>query len=111
VSSGHTLVIPKRHVESFTELTKEEVTQLFEMGKIVASHLKNAIEDCGGVNLSLADGAVAGQEVPHVHLHVIPRKVGDGFGWKFPPGFSEVARPREELEKVAALVRGAGNKS
>ena len=107
VSSGHTLIIPRRHVESFTDLTKEEVTQLFEMGKVVASHLKNVVEDCGGVNLSLADGAVAGQEVPHAHLHVIPRKEGDGFGWKFPPGYSEKAAPREDLERIAALLKNS----
>jgi histidine triad (HIT) family protein len=58
---------------------------------------------CEGSNLFLADGTAAGQEIPHVHLHVIPRHTGDGFvldaDWR--------VRDREELDEVAAKVRAA----
>jgi histidine triad (HIT) family protein len=58
---------------------------------------------CEGSNLFLADGTAAGQELPHVHLHVIPRHTGDGFvldaDWR--------VRDREELDEVAAKVRAA----
>ena len=107
VNAGHTLVVPKRHVQSFTDLTTDEVQQIFETGQNIASHIKNSIPDCEGVNLSLADGEVAGQEVPHVHLHVIPRFPEDGFGWKFPPNYSEDAAPRDELNKVAAVIKAS----
>ncbi|SDM29556.1 HIT domain-containing protein [Nonomuraea maritima] len=58
---------------------------------------------CDGVRLSLADGEAAGQEVFHVHLHVVPRYPGDGVvvtaDWK--------KRPRELLDRDAALIRAA----
>ena len=105
ISPGHTLVVPRRHVESYTDLSSEEVAQLAQAGRLVAAHLKMTLAGCEGVSLSLADGTSAGQEVPHAHLHVIPRRRGDGFGWKFPPGYSAEAAPRDQLEAVAALLR------
>jgi histidine triad (HIT) family protein len=59
-----------------------------------------------GLNVFVADGEAAGQEVPHVHVHLIPRHRGDGFGLRFPPGYGSMPE-REELEAVAALVRSA----
>ena len=105
IARGHALVVPKRHVESYTDLSSNEVSQLAQVGRLVAAHLKLAVEGCEGVSLSLADGTSAGQEVPHAHLHVIPRRRGDGFGWKFPPGYSSEVAPRDQLDSVAALVR------
>jgi histidine triad (HIT) family protein len=105
VSDGHTLILPRRHVESYTDLSPEEVAQIAQTGRIVAKHLKASISGCTGVTFSLADGVSAGQEVPHVHLHVIPRKSGDGFGWNFPPNYSTEAAPRNQLNKVAAIVK------
>lgn len=61
---------------------------------------------CEGVNLFLADGDVAGQEVPHVHLHVIPRTRGDGFGLRF--GATYGMRPdRTVLDPTARTIRAA----
>lgn len=71
ISPGHTLVIPRRHVCAFTDLTSTEVEQLALVGQRVASVLKASVAHCEGVSLSLADGEAAGQEVPHAHLHVI----------------------------------------
>ena len=79
---GHTLVMPRRHVESFTDLTPAEVEQLALAGQRVATALKREFDSCEAVTFSLADGAAAGQDVPHTHLHVIPRRTGDGFGWR-----------------------------
>lgn len=105
IAQGHTLVVPRRHVESYTDLSPEEVAQLAQVGRLIAAHLKSAVEECEGISLSLADGTSAGQEVPHAHLHVIPRRRGDGFGWQFPPGYSSEAAPRNQLDSAAALVR------
>jgi histidine triad (HIT) family protein len=55
------------------------------------------------VNFHLADGEVAGQEVFHVHLHVLPRFTGDGFGLRFPPDYR--IRERAELDESATAVR------
>jgi histidine triad (HIT) family protein len=58
---------------------------------------------CEGVNLFLADGEVAGQEVFHVHLHVIPRFSGDGFSFKFDDSYF-VLPDRGELDEVARKI-------
>ena len=55
---------------------------------------------CDGVNLFLADGEAAGQDVFHVHLHVIPRFVDDGFGFKFDESYWTLPT-REELNEIA----------
>lgn len=105
ISQGHTLIVPRRHVESYTDLSSAELSHLAQTGRLVAAHLKSAIAGCEGISLSLADGTSAGQEVPHAHLHVIPRRHGDGFGWKFPPGYSAEATSRLQLDSVAAMLR------
>ncbi len=59
---------------------------------------------CEGVNFFLADGVAAGQAVFHVHLHVIPRFEGDGFGLRFGPDYG--TRPgRDELDAIAGQLR------
>ena len=59
-----------------------------------------------GANLFVADGEVAFQDIPHFHVHVIPRYPNDGFGLTFPPTYD---RPpsRAELETIATAIRGA----
>lgn len=76
ISPGHTLVIPRRHVASFFDLTIEERSEIF-------SHLDHAKADLDeerlpdGYNIGINDGAAAGQTVLHVHIHLIPRYSGD----------------------------------
>jgi len=106
INTGHTLLIPRRHVCAFTELTALELQQLVLVGQRIASALKVSLTHCEGVSLLLADGAAAGQEVPHAHLHVIPRQQGDGFGWRLPPDYGPIA-DRAELEAIAARIRTA----
>ena len=101
VNPGHTLVMPRRHVESFTDLTEPETKQIVLAAQHVAAALKREFVGCEGVTLSVADGAAAGQEVPHVHMHVIPRYAGDGFGWKRGGRNEE----RTALDAVASKIR------
>ena len=100
---GHTLVLPRRHVESFTELSPMEVEQLALGGQRIATALKQEFDGCEAVTLSLADGAAAGQDVPHTHLHVVPRRTGDGLGWRAAGQLQD----RETLEAIAARIRTA----
>ena len=77
-----------------------------QVGRHLAAALRKSGLRCEGVNLFLADGDAAGQEVPHVHLHVFPRFKGDQFGLRFGPRYSQ--RPsRETLDGVAVLIRAA----
>jgi histidine triad (HIT) family protein len=102
---GHMLVIPRSHAAGLAELDPEIGAQLFRVGQVAALALRNSILRCEGVNLFLADGEAAGQEIFHVHLHVFPRFVGDGFGLRFPPGYS--VRQRAELDQAAESLRAA----
>jgi diadenosine tetraphosphate (Ap4A) HIT family hydrolase len=76
VAAGHTLIIPRRHVTSFFELTGEEVAAIHELLCRVKDHLDKRRKP-GGYNVGVNVGAVAGQTVAHVHIHLIPRYAGD----------------------------------
>ena len=103
VNPGHVLVCPTRHIASFTELRPSETSQLLSVAQRIARIQREKLERCAGTTLSLADGVDAGQDVPHCHLHVIPRIRGDGFGWK------HVGRrlARAELDAIALELRGS----
>jgi histidine triad (HIT) family protein len=72
----------------------------------VAAALRACGVRCEGVNLFLADGEAAGQEIFHAHLHVFPRFAGDGFGLKFSPNYF-VVPSRADLDEVASDIRNA----
>ena len=76
------------------------------MAQKLAAALRTSGLKADGVNLYLADGEAAGQEVLHVHLHVFPRFVGDGFGLRLPLEYGGPV-PRERLERVAASIAAA----
>lgn len=99
VTRGHTLVVPRAHAASLAELAPEDGAAVFRGGMRVAAALRASGLRCEGVNLWLADGKAAGQQVFHVHLHVVPRYAGDGFGLRFPPDYE--IRDRAELESTA----------
>jgi histidine triad (HIT) family protein len=104
VNPGHVLVIPTAHAAYLAELEPEAGAQLFRVGQQLAAALRRAGLRCEGVNLLLADGEAAGQEIFHVHLHVIPRYRGDGSGFRF--GSRMVAPPtRAVLDEVAEKLR------
>ena len=100
---GHTLVLPRRHVESFTELNPMEVEQLALCAQRIAAALKQGFDGCEAVTFSLADGVAAGQDVPHTHLHVVPRRTGDGLGWRAAGQLQD----RETLDAIASQLRTA----
>ena len=103
VVRGHMLVIPRTHAAYLADLDPDDGVALFHHGLRAAEALRGSSLRCEGVNLFLADGEAAGQEVFHVHLHVIPRHAGDGFGLRFPAEYS--VRPRAELDEAAAAIR------
>jgi histidine triad (HIT) family protein len=106
VNAGHTLVIPRRHVASARDLDPELGGHLWRAGVQVARALPRAGVRLEGVDFFVADGASAGQEVFHVHLHVIPRFAGDGFGLRFGPN-NRLRAERPVLDALAGRIRGA----
>jgi diadenosine tetraphosphate (Ap4A) HIT family hydrolase len=103
VTTGHLLVLPRAHHADLAGLPAEAGGRMFGIAQTLAAALRRTDLRCEGINLFLADGTAAGQEIPHVHLHVIPRHADDGFvldaDWR--------VRSREELAEVSAKVRAA----
>ena len=82
INYGHVLVIPREHHESIATVPEAVAGRMMRVGSRLGVAMKRAL-DYDGYNLHLADGAAAGQVVMHVHLHVVPRGVEDGFFWNW----------------------------
>lgn len=89
VSPGHGLLIPRRHVQSFFDLSGEEQSDLLGLLGRARAALQ-AQHQPDGFNIGINDGSAAGQTVMHLHVHLIPRYAGDrpdprgGVRWIFP---------------------------
>jgi histidine triad (HIT) family protein len=105
VNPGHLLVVSNEHAPLLHDLDAETAAHLMRIAHRLTIALRKSGIRCEGVNLFLADGEAAMQEVPHAHLHVFPRWRGDGFGLKFGPDY--VKRTRRELEESATAIRAA----
>ena len=106
IAEGHLLVVPVRHAELLGDLNEATAARMLVIARKLDAALRTSGLPFEAALLMLADGAAAGQEVPHVHLHVLPRRHGDGFGFRFPGTYGAVA-PRGRLDAVAARIRGA----
>ncbi|WP_433513237.1 HIT family protein [Nonomuraea sp. CA-143628] len=100
---GHVLVIPRVHMAGLADTDDAIGAAIWRTARHVSVALRASGLRCDGVRLSLADGEAAGQDVFHLHLHVVPRYPGDGVvvtaDWK--------KRSREFLDQDAALIRDA----
>jgi diadenosine tetraphosphate (Ap4A) HIT family hydrolase len=105
VTPGHLLVVPRAHADGLAGLDPEDGAQMFRVAQVAAAAMRRSSLRCEGVNLFLADGEAAGQEVFHVHLHVVARFDGDEFGLLLPTDYG--VRPRRELDVAAAALRDA----
>lgn len=79
---GHALVIPKKHYDPVTATPDEVLAKLHVTAKQIASAQMNAF-GADGVNIMQNNGKAAGQEVEHIHVHVIPRFENDGHHWNW----------------------------
>lgn len=88
-TAGHTLVIPRRHVARVLDLTDAEYTDLFTVARTQLGRLEGE-HGPDSYTIGINDGPAAGQTVPHVHLHLMPRRHGDtpeprgGLRWVVP---------------------------
>lgn len=104
ITPGHVLVIPKFHAESLVDLPEHDARHMMYVGQMVDKALRASSFQCEGVNLFLADGRAAGQEVDHVHLHVFPRFSGDGYKQHLIPKLGGQV-PRRVLDEQATALR------
>ena len=82
ITKGHALVIPREHYDQITALPESLLQRLIVVARQVARAQLDGLQ-ADGVNIMQANGAAAGQVVPHVHFHVIPRYADDGHRWNW----------------------------
>lgn len=104
VQRGHLLVVPRAHAKLLTQLDSTILTTLWSVATELNLALRNSDLPVEAVSVYVADGDAAGQEVAHVHIHLIPRREGDGFGFRFPQGYG-TQPPRAELESIGSMIR------
>jgi histidine triad (HIT) family protein len=105
VNAGHVLVVPRVHYESLLDVPADLGVHLFR----VTMHLADAVRrvtGCEGMNLVVNSGQAAGQDEPHYHVHIIPRRASDGFDIPLPFGGSAVP-DRTMLDAIAAQIISA----
>jgi len=103
VHPGHTLVIPRTHVVDLSSCPPGLVGELFQVSARIAPAIATAT-NAAGFNVWTANGKAAGQEVFHLHLHILPRYHDDTFGLRFPQGYPEESS-REDLEELAEEIK------
>ncbi len=94
LAEGHLLVIPRAHYGKFAEMPPEEFAQVATMLPRMARAVRE-VTGAEGFNLLLNEGRVAGQVVPHVHFHIIPRFANDDLGYRWKAGQYTPGRAEE----------------
>ena len=105
VNAGHVLVVPRTHYESLLDVPQELGGHLFSVTMRLANAVRR-VTGCEGMNLVVNSGVAAGQDVFHYHVHIIPRRKGDGFDIELPFAGSEMP-DRTVLDMTAARILGA----
>jgi len=105
VNAGHVLVVPRKHYESMLDVPPDVGAHLFSVTMRLANAVRR-VTRCEGMNLVVNDGVAAGQDVFHYHVHIIPRRQGDGFGIELPFSGSEMP-DRTVLDMTAARILAA----
>lgn len=102
VTPGHTLVIPKKHIENLMEYTEDEIAEVSKRLPKIARAILKAFPNAEGINLINNNGEAAYQSVFHSHFHLIPRyDEDDGFSMQFIPSEHEQEEFQARAQKIA----------
>ena len=104
LSRGHTLVIPKAHVQQVESLGEKESVALFNTVWKLAKYVQEATNTNASV-IGINNGQDSGQEVPHVHVHIIPRSRGDGGGSIHAVMRNRPSVSKDEMQRIAEKIR------
>lgn len=105
VNNGHVLVIPREHYESLLDVPQEIGAHLFHITMRIANAVRQ-VTGCDDMNIVVNSGKAAGQDEPHYHVHIIPRREGDGFDIPLPFNGSQMP-DRTLLDAYAARIGSA----
>ena len=101
---GHTLIIPKAHVSRVEDLSEEDAASLFRALHELVGGIQEAV-DAPACTIGINNGRESGQEIPHVHIHVIPRSRGDGGGIIQGIARAPVRLGDDEMRRIAESIR------
>ncbi|KPJ65541.1 MAG: hypothetical protein AMJ45_05015 [Syntrophobacter sp. DG_60] len=103
INDGHTLVIPKKHAENIFEISPEDLSEVISVAHKIARAIKNSLNP-EGLTVVQLNGRVAGQVVPHFHVHLIPRKEDDPLkiSWMMIPG--DMDKIKATAEKIKSIL-------
>lgn len=104
VNEGHSLLIPKKHFINMLDVDDDAVAHLAKRLADLTRRVKKATGEDGVINI-VANGEGAGQEIPHLHFHAIPRSKASPFGFHFPPDYRNELASRDSLEEMAKKIR------
>ena len=103
IIKGHTLVIPKKHYDPITQTPEDVLARVMAVVRKIAQAQVNGLK-ADGVNVLNANGEAAGQQVPHIHFHVVPRFKADGHHWNWAAkkydSLDEMKKMAEEIKKA-----------
>ncbi len=103
ITKGHTLVVPKSHSENIFDIPEGDLCELMKVAKKMSAVVKEATGS-GGIVIGMNNNKVAGQLVPHSHVHIIPRKEGDGLvSWE--NGKYEEGEMEEYHKKIVSFLK------
>jgi len=105
VNEGHLLIIPKYHAPYMKDVDAETLQHMMATAAKMNASLRSSEFKCEGVNLFVADGEAANQEVFHFHLHVFPRFKGDGFGFKYDKERQFRKSNRDRMNAIAQALK------
>lgn len=100
---GHTLVIPKNHYAKIQEMDKADNQDMFDTVQVMVSKLESISPSC---LVAIHNGKESGQEVPHVHVHLIPRKTSDGAGPVHNMFAKRPSLSSDEINDICGIITG-----
>ncbi len=111
INEGHVLVVPRIAVERLRDLESKIASHMFVVAQKVLRAIESSTIKIEGANLFLSDGMIAGQEVPHVHLHIVPRFSGDNVQISIGKKLEKVSRKDldQAAEKIYMILNSPNN--
>jgi len=103
ITPGHTLVIPKKHSQFVSGMSIEDLEGIMPVANRISLAIRKSGINCEDINFEIADGEAAGQEIAHMHMHLIPRFTNDGYGYTYPAGYRTGAT--KGLEELAEKIK------
>ena len=104
INNGHVLIVPKQHSALISDVDEDLAARMFNVAQMINSSIRKSNIKAEGMNFWLSDGEAASQEVPHSHLHCIPRFKNDGFKLQFPKNYGNSPNS-DDLKKIADEIR------